>query len=182
MIRIPRPLFLALLVVVFIGAVIFSFRPVWNRVEQSWIRPVRDAESGGFPVLVRNKDSGYKAEPIGKISEGSFIVSYDFNEEAINKELNSSIGSTRGHRFFQILENTRELTRLSLEVPTKHYSSKLQGWYDIENRVLVPKKILTYGPSFSLVVLTITATCGIAAAIIFAMIFRPRKRTTADRP
>lgn len=152
-----------------------SLGPIWTWAERAWTRPAKDIETSGFPVLVRNQATGYKAEPAGRIPADSFIVSEDFDEEAINKDLNAIVGSNRRQKFFQVLERTPEVTRVTLEVPTRHFG-KLQSWYEIRKENIVPQELLTYGAGFAFAILPLAAVCGVVAAMILAIFVKPRKQ------
>jgi hypothetical protein len=174
-IRIPRWLFFLLLPVLFLGGCGASIRPLWTWTERGWIHPVEYSEIAHFPVLVRSASSVYSVAPLRNIPSGRIVVTSDFDETAINKDLNASIGSTADHRFFQVLERTSDRTSVTLELPTRH-DSKLQGWYDIRNGEVIPQEMMRYGPGFAFFIIPMSTGCGVATVLIFSIFVRPRKR------
>ncbi|MEY2562281.1 MAG: hypothetical protein QOH88_474 [Verrucomicrobiota bacterium] len=160
-----------LLPVVFIGGCTLAIRPLWAWKDRTWVRAVGDADKKHFPVLVRDSSGTYSTAPLEAVPEGSSIVTADFDQTAINRDLNASVGSSAGYDFFRVLAQTPHGTSVSLEVPMLR-DSKLQTWYEISDGHVLPKQILRYGPGFAFVVLPWAAACGLAAAVVFALIIR----------
>src|SRR5438874_12878559 len=120
MIRIPHWLFLVFVPLFFFGGCVFSVRPVWALTERAWIHPVKDSDKAYFPILVHNPDKGFSVARLGSIPSESVVITGDFDEESINKDLNSSVGAKGHYKFFQVLDRSPEVTRVTLEVPTRH--------------------------------------------------------------
>jgi len=173
-IRIPAGLFIPLLFVVFFGGCVASLRPVWAWQDSRWIRAVGERDKYYFPVLVRGSDSKYSAACLGEIPPDKTLVTTDFDVAAINRDLNSSIGSDGNYSFFRIISRIDRGYHVSLEFPTTR-DSKMEGWYEISDGQLLPKEILRYGPGFAFFVAPFAIGCGVAAAVVFAIFVRPKK-------
>lgn len=173
MIRIQPWLFVLLLPVLFLGACWASARPVWRLLERGWIRAVKDSDRSYFPVLVYSAGSGYSVASLGQIPPDSALVTTDFDQAAINKDLNALIASSDDYKFFQVLDRTSDVTSVTLEMPTRR-DRKLQGWYDVHDGQVRPRKVMLYGPGFAFFVIPLTVACGVATVLIFLKFVRPR--------
>ncbi|HEX3602227.1 MAG TPA: hypothetical protein VHU84_18885 [Lacipirellulaceae bacterium] len=177
--RLPKWLFMFLLPIVFMGGCTASLRIVWRWLEPGHIHPVQDKDLDEFPVLVRDRLGKYSVDSLGKISMDNTIVTNNFDSSAINRDLNRSIGGSGDHTYFQIVSQTPEATSISLEFPTLH-DSKLQGWYDIRQGKVFPTKEMLYGPGFAFLVMPWSFAAGLVAAILFWLIFRPRRSVAQE--
>jgi hypothetical protein len=179
--RIPRWLFVLLVPLLFLGGCVSSLRPAWSLIERRWIRPVQEPDKPHFPVLVRGSDGIFAPATLGHMPPESVVVTSGLDEPAINRDLNARIDSKGDYKFFQVLERTSDVTRVTLEVPTMK-DSKLQSWYDIRGSEVLPQKIMRYGPGFAFFVIPPTALCGLALVGIFAIFVRPKKRIRDETP
>lgn len=176
MFRIPLWLFLLLLPLLFFGGCVASLAPVWRWTERGWTHPVADADKGDFPVLVRESSGRFATARLLRIPPGAVIVTSGFDEGAINSDLNAAIGAPGHHKFFKVREDSPDKIRVTLEVPTRH-NSRLQSWYTVHNGVVVPERIMRYGPGFAFATIPLTAGFGIAAVVLFVIFVRPQAPT-----
>jgi hypothetical protein len=104
------------------------------------------------------------------------VLSFDqSNEEQINRDLRKSIEWDSDYRFFEIYKEENGAVFASIESPTLK-NSKTKGWYSIENGVIVPERILIYGPGFALFVAPLSLSAGCLGVIVYMLIFRIKKK------
>jgi hypothetical protein len=172
--RIPRWLFLLLVPIFFLGGCVASVRPMWSILEKRWIRPVTDVDRSSFPILVRDQEAVFAAAMLDQVPSDSVAVTSGFDETSINKDLNARIANNGDFKFFRVLERTSDVTGVTLIFPTTA-DARIQSWYDIRGGVIIPQRIMSYGPGFAFVVIPPSVLCGLAVAGIFAICIRPRK-------
>ena len=174
MVRVRLWLYLLLLPFVFFGGCTSSIHLVWSLLERGWVRSV-GADHEGFPVVVVDSKGNYSAAQLGDIPSETTIVLNDFDELAINRDLNRSVGNTNTYPYFRVLGKSPNGTAVALEYPTLH-ESKLQGWYEIKEGQVIPTEVLQYGPGFAFAVIPWTLACGLACVAIFTLIVRPKRK------
>jgi len=116
---------------------------------------------------------------LGKIAADTSVVTSGFDEVAINRDLNASADSTRGYRYFRVIENTADSTTLSLKEPGLD-DYEVQGWYQVTQGRVIPQRILFYfGPGISLNVMQWTIPIGLITTILFFKFVNRKRRTFA---
>ena len=178
MCRIRRWIYLLLLPLVFFGGCTASIPHTWSWAERFWVRDA-DADEKLFPVLVLDSAGKYSAEAFDEVRADRSIVLGDFDEAAINRDLNQSIGGTGAYPFFSVISKTPTATTVSLEMPTLH-ESKYKAWYEISRGTIRPTRVLSYGPGFAFVVIACNVAVGLLSVAVFRFVFRPKVMAAGD--
>lgn len=179
MIRISRWLFAFLLPVFFIGGCGLSVGPLLTWRQRTSIKPLPgEIDKLPFPILYKNPDSGrYQINLLKEFPE-STIVTGDFDEDAINRDLRRPT-DRESLKYLRVLSRTDKATKVSLDAG--HLDGALKSWYEVEDGKLVPKAVLRLGPMYPLVLMPGFLLCGVAAVGLFLIIFR-RKSLDSSLP
>jgi hypothetical protein len=178
---VPRFVWL-LIPVSFIGGCSLSLKPMWTVMEVAWVRPVPRDQVRLCPVLVYSEETGYGTAPLGSIPPGSAVVTGNFDDPRINRELNHSIGRTDEHPYFRMVERRGLSNHVALEVPTMK-DRKRVVWYEVAGDRVVPRRQLLYGPGFAWFVLAGGVGVGVAAGFLTRSMLRrcAREKCLSDR-
>lgn len=180
--RIPNWLYALLLPVLFFGGCVASIRPVWKWMELGYIHPVTQKERKRLPVLGREANGKYTVASLEEVTKGIEICTVIPREDEakINQDLRELVQGHGDHRYFQVLSEEGAVMHVSLEEPTKH-DSMWKSWYSLENGVLTPERVLSYGPGFAFVGMHWNLLAGLVTVVIFHLVVR-RRIPRVDKP
>ncbi|HBG28918.1 MAG: hypothetical protein A2Y10_16575 [Planctomycetes bacterium GWF2_41_51] len=167
--------------IVFFTVLIIFIPPVWRWCEKGFIQEYTEKTSRLFPILIKSHadDKNYRIISFSEIAPDTPIVTEVDEEDLtkINNDLRSTILGHISRRYFEIIDKGSDYIDVSLEKPTTH-DSMLKGWYRIQDKKIIPQKVLMYGPGFAFVAMSptllIAAIC--SALYIWAVIKLTKKR------
>lgn len=128
-----------------------------------------------FPILAHDSSDHtvYRVVKWLDLSNSAPVTAInEIDEDKINRQLTASV-STRPsrYRYFRILKRVDNRLDVSLEIPTLQ-DARTRGWYRIENGVVLPQRIMAYGPGFAFVVMPFSIMAGVAAVFLFRFVTR----------
>ena len=172
-----------LTVLAFFGGCTASLRPIWFIAERRWIEPIVQGVPDDFPVLAHgtSDQSVYRVIRWQDISNSVPVTTInEIDEGEINRQLRASISTKPSrYKYFRILDRAENRIDVSLEIPTFH-ESRTRSWYRIEDGVVLPQKMMTYGPGFAFVVLPFSLMAGAAAVFLFRVVTKRFRNRTTD--
>ena len=172
-----------LTVLAFIGGCTASIRPIWSIAERRWIEPIEQVVPDYFPILAHSPSDQlvYLVVRWRDISNSVPVTAINkIDEGEINKQLTASISTEPSrYKYFCILDRTENRIDVSLEIPSLQ-DSRTRSWYRIQNGVVLPQKIMTYGPGFAFVVIPFTLLAGIAAVFLFRVVTKRFRNRAMD--
>ncbi|HXJ12183.1 MAG TPA: hypothetical protein VNH19_07910 [Candidatus Limnocylindrales bacterium] len=171
-----------LLPVIFIGGCYLSLKPVFLVMERFHIHPFHEADRAWFPILVRYPGPLYSCAQLRNVPDNCVIVTDEFPVAIINRDLQQINDSSSNHTYFRVLSQTTNTTFVTLEVPPRA-EGKIQGWYEITNGQVIPRKVLNLGIGFAYELVPFVFGCGFLAVFLFRkLVGYSSKRGVLPRP